>query len=117
MTTRRQVLIAFSASAFAAPFRCFSQQPAKIPRIGFLGYDSASGYANQVEQLRTGLREFGYVEGKNIVIEFRWAAGKYERFPEMAAELVRLKVDVIVKPFDPVTLHEKVKAIWDDARH
>ena len=71
-------------------------QPRKTRRIGFLGSSSASGYAPQVEALRAGLGDLGYVEGKNIAIEFRWAEGKYERLPELAAELVRLPVDVIV---------------------
>jgi putative ABC transport system substrate-binding protein len=72
------------------------QQPARIYRIGFLGTTSASEYAGQVEALRAGLRDLGYVEGKNIVIEFRWADGHYDRLPELAAELVRLNVDIIV---------------------
>ena len=75
----------------------FAQQKGKVWHIGFLGAASDSGYyAKGVEALRTGLRDLGYVEGKNIVIEFRWAEGKYERLPELASELVRLKVDLIV---------------------
>lgn len=76
---------------------------AKIARIGFLGAAAASGYASYVEGLRMGLRDLGYVEGKNIVMEFRWAEGKYERLPELAAELVRLKVDLIVTHGTPGT--------------
>jgi len=79
-----------------APLASFAQQQSKVWRIGFLGAASASGFARWVEALRAGLRDLGYVEGKNIVIEFRWAEEKYERLPELAAELVRLKVDVIV---------------------
>ena len=81
----------------------FAQQR-KIRRIGFLGSSSAPGYAPQVEALRAGLRDLGYVDGKNIVIEFRWAEGKYERLPELAAELVRLPVDVIVTHGTPAAL-------------
>jgi ABC-type uncharacterized transport system substrate-binding protein len=99
VTTRREFLVAGSAGlcVLAAPRAPFAeQQPAKIRRVGFLGPTTASGTARWVEALREGLRDLGYVEGKNIVIDFRWAEGKYERLPELAAELVRLKVDVIV---------------------
>ena len=78
---------------------CFSadaQQPAKIPRIGILIATSASFFSARVEAFRRRLRELGYVEGKNIVIEYRYAEGKVERIPDLAADLVRLKVDVIV---------------------
>jgi putative ABC transport system substrate-binding protein len=73
-----------------------AQQPAKILRIGLLIAPSASSFSARVEALRRRLRELGYVEGKNIVIEYRYAEGKVERIPDLAAELVRLKVDVIV---------------------
>ena len=73
-----------------------AQQPARIPRIGILIPASASFYSARVEAFRQRLRELGYVEGKNIVIEYRYAEGKRERLPDLAAELVRLKVDVIV---------------------
>jgi putative ABC transport system substrate-binding protein len=96
MNNRRKLLVALGAGALTAPLGSFAQQQGKIWRIGFLGTASASGFARRVEALREGLRDLGYVEGKNLVIEFRWADGKYERLPELAAELVRLKVDVIV---------------------
>ena len=73
-----------------------AQQPTKVPRIGFLGASSAAVLAARTEAFRQGLREIGYVEGKNIVIEWRSAEGKTDRLPTLAAELVRLKVDVIV---------------------
>ena len=76
--------------------RAEAQQPARIPRIGILIAPSASFFSARVEALRQRLRELGYVEGKNIVIEYRYAEGKLERLPDLAAELVRLKVDVIV---------------------
>ena len=78
-----------------APF-LGAQQPTKIPRIGYLTASSLSAKSARIEAFRQGLRELGYVEGKNIVIEFRYAEGKFDRLPELAAELVRLKVDVIV---------------------
>jgi putative ABC transport system substrate-binding protein len=73
-----------------------AQQPARILRIGILIPASASFFLPRVEAFRRRLRELGYVEGKNIVIEYRYAEGKLERLPDLAAELVRLKVDVIV---------------------
>ena len=73
-----------------------AQQPTKVPRIGYL--NAYLPYANpvRIEAFRQGLRELGYVEGKNIVIEWRSAEGKLDRLPALAVELVRLKVDVIV---------------------
>jgi putative ABC transport system substrate-binding protein len=76
--------------------RAEAQQPARIPRIGILIPDSASVISARLEAFRQRLRDLGYVEGKNIVIEYRYAEGKFERLPDLAAELVRLKVDVIV---------------------
>jgi len=73
-----------------------AQQPTKIPRIGYLSVTSRSTSPGRVEAFRQGLRDLGYVEGKTIVIEWRFAEGKPDRLPTLAAELVRLKVDVIV---------------------
>ena len=80
-----------------------AQQPTKIPRIGYLGTTSLSAIAARIEAFRQGLRELGYVEGKNIVIEWRSAEGKLDRLPALAAELVRLKVDIIVTAGPPAT--------------
>ena len=96
MNNRRKLVIALGAGALAAPFDSFAQQQRKIVRIGYLGPTSPAKNSSQLEAFRASLRELGYEEGKNLVIEFRWAEEKYERFPEMAAELVSLKVDVIV---------------------
>jgi putative ABC transport system substrate-binding protein len=93
--------MALATIALGAPLAAFPQQKGKVWRIGFLGSTSASGIASWVEALRVGLRDLGYVEGKNLAIEFRWAEGEYERLPELAAELVRLKVDVIVTHTGP----------------
>jgi len=84
-----------------------AQQPKKVPRIGFLTTVSPSAIAARTEAFRQGLRELGYVEGKNIVIEWRYAEGKIDRLPALAAELVRLKVDVIVTAGSPVTRSAK----------
>src|SRR5262249_45611409 len=73
-----------------------AQQAKKVPRIGFLSAATASSMTTRVEAFRQGLRELGYVEGKNIVIEYRYAEGKFDHLPALAAELVRAKVDVIV---------------------
>jgi putative tryptophan/tyrosine transport system substrate-binding protein len=73
-----------------------AQQPKKVPRIGFLGATSPSIESTRIEAFRQGMRELGYVEGKNIAIEWRWAEGKFDRLPDLATELVRLGVDVIV---------------------
>jgi len=83
------VLIALCGSAEA-------QQPKKVPRIGFLSAVSPSTISARLDAFRQGLRELGYVEGKNIVIEWRSAEGKSDRLPGLAAELVRLKVDLVV---------------------
>jgi putative ABC transport system substrate-binding protein len=80
-----------------------AQQPTKVPRIGFLGFTSLSAIAARIEAFQQGLREFGYVEGKNIVVEYRSAEGELDRLPELAAELVRLKVEVIVTSGPSVT--------------
>jgi putative ABC transport system substrate-binding protein len=71
-------------------------QPPKVPRLGFLGISSASAYATRIEGFRQGLRELGYIEGQNIAIEWRYADSQADRLPGLAAELVRLNVDVII---------------------
>ena len=80
-----------------------AQQPTKIPRIGYLNASSPSTNPDRVEAFRQGLRELGYVDGKNIVIEYRAAEGKLDRLPALVAELVRLKVDFIVTAGPPGT--------------
>ncbi|MBI2318984.1 MAG: ABC transporter substrate-binding protein [Betaproteobacteria bacterium] len=97
LRARRKLLLALGSGVLAAPFASFAQQPpAKIARIGFLGPETPARTATRVGALRAGLRDLGYVEGKNLAFEFRWAEGKNERLPELASELVREKVDVIV---------------------
>src|SRR5262249_13725429 len=79
---------------FALTVSAPAQQPKKVPRVGWLG--AARTSEPRMEAFRQGLHEFGYIEGKNIVIEYRYAEGKLDRLPALAAELVRLKVDLIV---------------------
>jgi putative ABC transport system substrate-binding protein len=88
--------IALCTMLFALSLSAEAQQPTKIPRIGYLGAVSLSTNSARTDAFRQGLRELGYVEGKNIVIEWRSAEGKLDRLPALAAELVRLKVDIIV---------------------
>jgi putative ABC transport system substrate-binding protein len=89
--------------AAAWPLVLYAQPLGRMARIGFLGSASATGSAKPVEALRTGLRDLGYVEGRNIVIEFRWAEGEYDRLSDLVAELIRLNVDVIVTHGTPGT--------------
>jgi putative tryptophan/tyrosine transport system substrate-binding protein len=85
-----------SLALLAAPLGAGAQSAAQVFRIGLLGTHTPAAMSKSVEALRAGLRDLGYAEGKNIVIEQRWAEGKLERLPTLAAELVTLKVDVIV---------------------
>ena len=91
---RRREFITLLGGMVAWPLPLRAQQPAKVPRIGFLRFGPASAYADRVEALRTGLRDLGYIEGKSIVIEFRWA-DRVDQLPEFAAELARMNVDAI----------------------
>ena len=105
MNRRRNLLIALGAAALAAPLRTFAQQAGKVWRIGFLSSIArpVSLDAHYYGAFLRGMRELGYVEGKNLVIEWRFAEGKYERLAVLAAELVQLKVDVIVTAGTPAT--------------
>ena len=93
---RKVTGVALCAMLFALCLSAEAQQPTKVPRIGYLSsFDPATESAGS-EAIRLALRELGYIEGQNIAIEYRYAEGKLDRFPELAAELVRLKVDIIV---------------------
>jgi putative ABC transport system substrate-binding protein len=96
-----------AALFFVAPLAAGAQPAGKVHRIGFLGNSTAALEANLVGPLREGLRELGYVEGQNIVIEYRWAEGRYERFPALIAELLAQKVAVIVTAGTPASLAVK----------
>jgi len=97
------LVVVLAVGLLAAPLPCEAQPGARVFRIGVLGAASASAYAGFIEAFRQGLRELGYVEGKSIAIEYRWAEGQYERLPDLAAELVRVKVDLIVTHGTPGT--------------
>jgi putative ABC transport system substrate-binding protein len=92
---RRREFIRLAVGAAAWPSAARAQNPAK-PVIGFLGGADPVGYAPQIDAWRLGLRDNGYVEGQNIAVEYRWAEGRYDRLPALAADLVRRKVAVIV---------------------
>src|SRR5215470_15256142 len=94
---RRREFIKAVGAAVAWPLAASAQQPAKVARIGHLDLGPASARTSRVEALRAGLRDLGYVEGKNILIEFRWADG-VQQLPELAVELVRMNVDIIFAP-------------------
>jgi putative ABC transport system substrate-binding protein len=100
---RRAFLGTLTGGLLAAPLAAEAQQAAKMRRIGFLGNSTAALEANLVGPFRDGLRDLGYLEGQNILIEYRWAEGQYERFPALIAELIALKIDVIVTAGTPAT--------------
>src|SRR5688572_754334 len=90
------VRLLLSLVLVAVPLAAEAQRVNKVYRVGFLGAASAAQYARQIEGMRQGLRDLGYIEGQNLVIEFRWAEGRYERLPALAVELVRLNVDLLI---------------------
>ena len=93
---RKISAVAFCVMLFALSFTAHAQQPRKVTRIGYLSTFDTATDSTRFEAIRLALRELGYIEGQNIVIEHRYGEGKTDRFPELAGELVRLKVDIIV---------------------
>ncbi len=96
MISRRSFLTTLGLGLLAAPFAAGAQQAGKVHRIGYLSGSSSTAQRDLIEAFRQGLRELGWVEGQNIVIDYRFAEGRFDRLPDLAAELVRLKVDLIV---------------------
>jgi putative ABC transport system substrate-binding protein len=94
---RRRDFIGLVGSAAAWPIVAHAQQP-RMPVIGYLGSASADAWAGRLQAFRQGLSEAGFVEGRNVMIEYRWADSHYDRLPGQAADLVRLGVNVIVTP-------------------
>ena len=94
--SQKLICFALSALLFALCTSADAQQTAKVSRIGFLVPGSAAGYRSRIEAFRKGLRELGYVEGQNINVEYRYAEGKLDRLSELVAELIGLRVDMIV---------------------
>jgi putative tryptophan/tyrosine transport system substrate-binding protein len=106
-TTRRRFIALLGGAAAAWPLAARAQPSGKTYRIGFLGPGSYAGRKRDLEALRMGLRRLGYEEGRNIVIEYRWAEGRYDRLLELTAELVKLNVDVLVTAGTPGALAAK----------
>ena len=104
---RRDFLTLLGGVVAATPLAASAQEARKLPRIGFLGNSTATLEANLVGPFRDGLRDLGYVEGRSILIEYRWAEGNDERFPSLIAELIALKADVIVTAGTPAALAVK----------
>jgi len=104
---RRRDFIAAVGGAVAGPLAARAQQPAKQPTIGFLGSGTLEGQGQWVAAFLQRLRELGWIEGRNITIEYRWAEGNSDRADELAAELVRRRVDVIVTYANPIVLAVK----------
>jgi putative ABC transport system substrate-binding protein len=100
-------VLALVLALVATPLAAEAQRAGKVPRIGFLSFLSASVMVHREASFRQGMRELGWVDGQNIVIERRFAEGRHEKLHELAAELVRLKVDVIVAPSNVATLAAK----------
>src|SRR5438309_11428137 len=107
MTSRRTFLGSLALALLSAPFPADAQQAGRTFRIGYLGVSSPSLERHLVEAFRQRLRDLGYVEGQSITIEYRWAEGQDDRLPDLAADLVRLKPDVIVTTGTPGTLAAK----------
>ena len=104
---RRREFVTVLGSTAALPLAAYAQQTAKVPRVGWLSPGSATSDERFLASFRAGLRELGWVLGQNIALESRWAEGRFERLPDLAAELVRLKVDVIVTVVTQASLAAK----------
>jgi putative ABC transport system substrate-binding protein len=107
MIGRRQFITLLGGAAAAWPLRAHAQQPRKIFRIAFVGLPTAESLPKRPEAFRAGLRDLGYQEGRDIVIEYRWADGDYERLPALFADVIRLNPDVIVTHGTPGALAAK----------
>ena len=103
------LILTFILGLFVAPLTAKTQQVGKVPRIGYLGYDAAV-QAQSLQSFLDGLRTLGYVDGQNIALEYRWAAGRFDRLPALAAELVGLPVDILVTAAGPLAVRAAQQA-------
>ena len=113
---RRRTFISLIGGAAAWPLAARAQQPAKLPTIGFLGESTPSAQSERTAAFVQRLRELGWTEGRTVAIEYRWAEGRSERFAEIATELVRLKVDVIVTSSTPAVIAVKQACVYRKLR-
>jgi putative ABC transport system substrate-binding protein len=104
---KRRDFMTLLGGAAVWPLTVRAERAARPAHIGFLGANTQSGIESRLERFRTGLRDLGYVEGENILIDFRWAEGDYTRLVKFAAELVRLKIDLLVTYGTPGTVAAK----------
>src|ERR1041385_801288 len=109
ITKKKIIALALCAMLLALCFPAAAQQPKKVYRIGYLSPLSRAS-DTRAERFRVTLRELGYIEGQNVAIEYRYAAGKNDRQPELAAELVHLKVDIIVAAGGDTAIRSTINA-------
>ena len=107
----KTIIVLLIGLALASVHAAEAEQEKKVPRIGLLVASSSSFYSSRIEAFRQGLRELGYAQGKNIAIDYRFAEGKDDRLHQLAAELVRLKVDIIVAAASAVAAKDATNTI------
>src|SRR5262245_2391373 len=103
MRRREFIKAIVGAAVTAGPLAARAQQPA-MPVVGFLNGSSAAGYAKFLSEFRRGLNSMGFIEGQNVLVEYRWAEGHYERLPDLADDLIRRKVAIIAATSTPAAL-------------